>query len=286
MALEGTLDVGIKRAGVEVFEVSQVNYAAGRYSFTLPFFLSQEDAELTITWKFTYQENGQNYEYNRESHVTVVTPYVPFSTLTDLFGDELTAPEIQQAERAARNVINAHCGQSFGRFTGVKTAVGQGEGDLALPARLIRLNEITTEMPGLELYGNFDVAGDGWYISPRISGAPGYSIKADTSDFVSVTGVIHNPYGYRAGNFPKDARYSIDGVWGWEHVPEPVTEAAKLLVNDYAHEEAIYRDRYLESLTSPDWRIQFHSGAFRQTGNVRADQLLSDYVLKRGWAVI
>lgn len=285
MALDGTLDVGIKRDGVEVFEASTVAYDAGRYSFTLPFFLSQEDAELTVTWVFDYLEDGQVYTYNRESKVTVVTPYVPFSTLTELFGDELTNAEIATAERAVRTVINAHCGQTFGRFTGVKTAVGRDEGDLALPARLITLNEVTAELPGLELYGTFDITGDGWFLSPRIAGAAGYSIKADHSDYEYTNGVIYAPR-TRLGNFPRDARYAIDGVWGWESVPEAVTEAAKLLVNDYAHEESIYRDRYLESLTSPDWRIQFHSGAFRQTGNVRADQLLNDYVLKRGWAVI
>ena len=67
---------------------------------------------------------------------------------------------------------------------------------------------------------------------------------------------------------------------------DQVKEAAKLLVNDYACAEQTYRDRYLTSMTAADWRIQFHSGAFLKTGNVRADQLLRDFVLKGGWAVI
>lgn len=283
----GSMDVMVKRDGVVVYTVPTVYPYSGGYYFTLPFFLSQEDAEFTVEWKFPYVENGTTYTYQRENKITVVTPYVAISTLTDLFGAELSNEEIIRAERAVRNVINAHCGQTFGRFTGVKQAVGTGENTLALPARLISFSEITTTTPGLDLYGSFDISGDGWYIKPRTFGAEGYNIKAEHSDYpVGVNGVIYNPYGRRAGIFPRDIRYSIDGVWGYEYVPEAVQEAATLLVNDYAGPDSAYRDRYLESLTSPDWRIQFHSGAFQRTGNVRADQLLSDYVLKRGWAVI
>jgi hypothetical protein len=39
-------------------------------------------------------------------------------------------------------------------------------------------------------------------------------------------------------------------------------------------------------MTAADWRIQFYSGAYLRTGNVRADQLLADYVVTRGWGVI
>lgn len=287
-AVDGTLFATIKKNGVAVYEVPVVTYdtATSSYRFTLPYFLSQEDAEFVVEWKFDYVENSQTYSFLRESKVTVVTPYVSFSTLEDMYGLELTTEEILTAERAVRTVINAHCGQSFGRYTGVKYAVGSGENALSLPARLISLDEITVDSPGLDLYGTFDVAGDGWYIKPRIFGAQGFNIKADVSDFIEVNGVIYNPYGRRTGVFPTDTRYRIEGAWGWEEIPEPVIEATKLLVNDYAGPDSTYRDRYLESLTSPDWRIQFNSGAFRQTGNVRADQLLSEFVLKRGWAVV
>lgn len=287
--IDGTLTVSIKKDGVSVFEVSAVVFdpATGTFSFTLPFFLSQEDAELAVSWKFDYLENGQTYTYNRDTKIAVITPYVSFSTLTNLYGVELTAEEIQVAERAVRSVINAHCGQSFGRSTGVKYAVGSGDNSLALPARLISLTDVVTDSPGVDLYGSYNVAGDGWYLSPTLYPQGGYSIKSDVTDYViGVNGVIYNPYGNKVSAFQKDVRYRVEGTWGWEYVPEAVQEATKLLINDYAGPDSTYRDRYLASLTSPDWRIQFHSGAFRQTGNVRADQLLSDYVLKRGWAVI
>jgi len=86
--------------------------------------------------------------------------------------------------------------------------------------------------------------------------------------------------------FKEGVIYPISGVWGYEAVPESVKEAARLLVNDYACADSQYRDRYLTSMTAADWRIQFNSGAFVRTGNVRADQLLSEYVTTRGWGVI
>lgn len=281
-----SMTVHIKKNGESIFEVSAIVYDQGKFSFTLPFFLSQEDAEYEIAWKFDYEENGTTYSYDKSTYVSVVTPYVSFSTLTELFGDELEDFEIKTAERAVRTVINAHCGQSFGRTTGVKVAVGEANNSLALPARLISFDSVALGSPGLELHGTYNVDGDGWYLSPVLFGADEYNIKADVTDYTSVNGVIYNPYGRQAGVFNKGTRYSITGTWGYEQVPEAVAEATKLLVNDYASYDTTYRDRYLTSLTSPDWRIQFNSGAFARTGNVRADQLLSDYVLKRGWAII
>ncbi len=82
-----------------------------------------------------------------------------------------------------------------------------------------------------------------------------------------------------------DYPFEITGDWGYKSVPAPVKEAARLLVNDYACSEQLYRDRYLESIKAADWRLQFSSRAWEYTGNVRADQLLSEYVIL-DWAVI
>lgn len=151
---------------------------------------------------------------------------------------------------------------------------------MSLPSKLISLTDVNGDLGST----HYDVVGDGWYLMFFPWGVP--PVKADYYGLHMHTGgVIHNPNHVKMGQFEKRI-FDINGVWGYEEVPQRVKEAAKLLVNDYACGDAAYRDRYLTSMTAADWRIQFHSGAFAKTGNVRADQLLSDFVLQRGWAVI
>jgi hypothetical protein len=131
----------------------------------------------------------------------------------------------------------------------------------------------------------YQIGDDGYTLRYYNWGVP--PVKADAWGLHMHTGgVIHNPNHVSLNTFKDGNIYTVDGNWGWEEVPAAVKEAAKLLVNDYACADAQYRDRYLTSMTAADWRIQFNSGAFKGTGNVRADQLLSDFVVTRGWGVI
>jgi hypothetical protein len=132
---------------------------------------------------------------------------------------------------------------------------------------------------------HFAIQNNGYTLSHYPWGVP--PVKADAYGLhMHVGGVIHNPNNVKVEQFANNRDYLVEGHWGWEAVPDAVKEAAKLLVNDYACADAQYRDRYLVSMTAADWRIQFYSGAYLRTGNVRADQLLSDYVVTRGWGVI
>jgi hypothetical protein len=148
-----------------------------------------------------------------------------------------------------------------------------------LPSRLINLEDVANAN------GYFTVSDDGWTLRTLTWGVP--PVKADYYGLhMHVGGVIHNPNNVKIGSWSDGYEYEVTGTWGWEFVPQPVKEAARLLAADYADPDSEYRDRYLTSMTAADWRIQFHSGAFQKTGNVRADQLLSQYVLKSGWAVV
>lgn len=88
-----------------------------------------------------------------------------------------------------------------------------------------------------------------------------------------------------ATKWKSDYPFEITGDWGYERVPEPVREAARLLVNDYACSEQLYRDRYLESIKAADWRLQFSTRAWDHTGNARADHLLAEFVLMDWWVI-
>lgn len=280
----GSMEVVVLKNGVQAATISTVVYEDGRYSVTIPFFLVQEDGELEIQWAFNYTENGETYPFSASTFLNVVTPYAPIREIKAMLEDEddFTDEDIRDVERATRHIINAFTGQMFGHTTATFSVRGNGKSSLPLPARLINLHTVN----GVADSGQwFPVKGEGWYL-----GVPPLGLPTVRSDFWGLHqhhgGVIHNPNNVKAEVFNANAVYNLTGEWGWKRVPRKVEEAAKLLINDYATGDTVYRDRYLTSMTAADWRIQFHSGAFRQTGNVRADQLLNDYVLQRGWMVL
>lgn len=244
-------------------------------SVRLPY--QPEEVKIVVTWNFTVPNSGN---HTKKETYQVVTPYISIPEVTEMAGEDFSPSDIVKMEAAVRHIINAHTGQTFGKETSTKVALGNGSRALALPARLISVNTIN----GVALPVSYNIGGDGWFITHPSFGIP--PLRADYHGLHESNGVIENPYGVRANQFGRDARFEIAGTWGWETVPDAVTEAARLLVNDYGSGDSLYRDRYLVSMTAADWRIQFSHGAFAKTGNVRADQLLSDYVLKRGWAVI
>ena len=247
----------------------------GYSAFRLPY--QSEESDIKVTWTFTVPGSGT---HTKVESYRIVTPYLTKRDVADIDPD-ISDEEFLRAEAAVRHIINAHTGQSFGKYTGILRVQGNGSRSLALPARLLSL----TQVNGSDVLGAYDVVGDGYYINYYPWGIP--PVRADFYGLHMHTGgVINNPNYVKLGEFPNNEVYEINGTWGWEQVPPAIKEAARLLFNDYACGDSTYRDRYLTSMTAADWRIQFHSGAFRQTGNVRADQLLAEYVLKRGWAVI
>jgi len=245
-----------------------------RYHVVLTMADTQNEGDISISWDFTIG----GVAVNKVDDFSVVTPYLTIAEVKKIW-DTATDEEAQNIEASVRHIINAHTGQSFGKSTGVKLAQGTGS-TLTLPERIISVYKVNGSLAA----DYFDIVGDGWYLKFYAWGVP--PVKADYYGLHQhVGGVIHNPDSVKFGQF-SDTTCKVEGTWGWNSVPEPVKEAARLLVNDYACGDSNYRDRYLTSMTAADWRIQFHSGAFRQTGNVRADQLLDNYVLKRGWAVL
>jgi hypothetical protein len=280
-----SVDVTIYRDGEEVFSAVTVLYADGRYSTQIPFSILQNEGTYSVNWYFIYTENGQAHEFNEYQEFNVVTPVLPLSQVKQIIesDDDALARTVEQA---VRHIIQAHTGQSFGRYVGSKSVTGSGENSLRLPSRVISLKSINGSVYAVH---GVAVRGNGWYLQSKSRDVP--TIRADWDGWNEATaytsGVpIAAPNHKSLMAFHRHQEYLIDGVWGWNSVPAAVSEAAKLLINDYACADSNYRDRFLTSMTAADWRIQFHDGAFTNTGNVRANQLLSAYVLKRGWTVL
>lgn len=277
--------------GEEVYSPPSIDASGDLITFTLPFSLVQSDKEIEVRWKFNYEENGQTYEYVNSTFVQVVTPILPLSEikkiLDDGLGEEPTQEEVESIERAVRYVIQAHTGQSFGKKVGKISVTGSGEPFLRLPRKLISFSTLNGSTHGVS---GLAIRGSGWYLrSKSVFGPP--PIRADWDGWNEANPYsgkvpIVAPNSRHVHNFVENMEYVIDGVWGYHSVPLAVQEAARLLVNDYACADSQYRDRFLTSMTAADWRIQFHEGAFSNTGNVRANQLLAEFVLHRGWVVI
>jgi hypothetical protein len=254
-----------------------VTKTGSTYSVTLPYLFDESD--IDILWTFS-GVTGFSESVDQMQHLEVATPLLPISKVKE-FLETTSDEEAVQAESAVRHIINAHCGQTFGRFVGAKSVMGDGSNALQLPAKLTEL----TDIDGITNLTWYEVSGGGYYILLYPLGAP--PVKADYHGYhMHVGGVIHNPYNVKSGTWRSGVTYSVNGVWGWNVVPAAVQEAAWLLLNDYSCADSQYRDRYLTSMTAADWRIQFNERAFIKTGNVRADQLLNDYVLKHGWRIL
>lgn len=246
--------------------------------YVLPYL--NDEGVVRVFWSF------RTNTFSGNEIVTVTDTYdVVTRILSDVEIREVhpaaTKDEIIRIERATRHIINAHTGQRFGRSVGDRKVRGTGSKSLFLPERLLSLESVN----GVSASSRYVVDADGYVLRHYPWGVP--PVKADFDGLhMHVGGVIHNPNSVNMAEWKKSQYFTIGGIWGWEQVPQQVKEAAKLLVNDYACADIAYRDRYLASMTAADWRIQFHAGAFTNTGNVRADQLLSDYVIRKGWAVL
>ena len=270
----------------ELFEIATVTPVVGEgFTAVLPLHLLQHERDLKVHWSVTYVEPSDTLEYtiNRITPVEVVTPILSASEIREIDANVFAEnAEVHKIEKAVRHIINAYTGQEFGRYIGTLTATGQGGTAMAMPRRLLEITHLNDKTVSDAL---ISIEADGYILRHAPWWAP--PIKADYDALHMHTGgVIHNPNNVKLSTFKSSQQYKITGTWGWETIPAAVKEAAKLLVNDYACADSQYRDRYLVSMTAADWRIQFHSGAYQRTGNVRADQLLSDFVVTRGWGVI
>lgn len=267
-----------------------------RYRVVLNMADTKNNGIVKVTWEFSIGGT----EVDKVDVYEVVTPYLDITEVKRIY-PEATDAEAMELEAAVRHIINAHTGQDFGYSEETITVEGHGESALRLPKRII-------ECTGLETLSSVlnplitHIVSDGWYlkkgwaneVTPIVSdslywggdeeslvepGEPGYE-KPGHGAIISAPGVSSTPTTWR-----QDYPFKITGRWGYEYVPTSVKEAARLLVNDYACQEIAWRDRYLESIKAADWRLQFNSRAWDSTGNVRADQLLSEYVLL-DWAVV
>jgi hypothetical protein len=305
---EGPLDASVYNGGADpILTVTGLTPTAGQYTLNLTYGETQFDGNLNVVW------SGTNF--TRTQVVEVVTPVVSTSRLRTLYTDQaqtVTDSELADLEATVRAIIQTYTGQRFGYSVGSRNYIGNGSGKLILNERCNNLEGIlgvyggwpsdyvqttdpvtglTTNITNLNGELNLERAGliqDGWAI---LINFPEYldvrqSPPMETLNFApSQDGTIRVPRRIWS-RYDKGTPYTLYGEWGYSSVPEPVSEAAMLLANDYITNDSGYRDRYLEILKIQQDSFTYHPGAFRGTGNARVDLLLGPYRRQNGMIIL
>lgn len=247
--------------------------STGKYKALLPMTMVASEGSIRVEWTFTIQSNpvvlSEEYE--------VVTPYVSWN----VFQSKASYADYLDSERIARKVIDWYTGQTFGKLATIYTVEGIDTNGLKLPRRLLTLTEvrwmdqytnpsvITAPSPsdGWNEY-NWELVSDGWILR-----TPRARKRLDAA----------YPTKY---SFKRNTSYDVEGVWGYSAVPTNIEEAAKIIIANLLCKDQKYRDKYLKSIQTNDWDIEFMKEAFQGTGSVTADQLLSEYRMYPGVGVI
>jgi len=224
----------------------------------------------TIEWE--YQVDGQDVITPAE-FLIVVNPYITYQRFMEMYpGSILSYNEFALVEPVVRKVIETYCNQDFTREDNVAYSVkGQNSDHLPLPKQIIDLEQVEVLDPAIDSAGNetpYNITqyvtvdeDDRWHIRRRTT----WNVNRSLSP-------THNR---RLFKYP--SKYRVMGSWGWDMVPQDVSRAAAILINDYVCSDAKYREKYIANIRAGDWRMEFVATGDETTGNANADMILAQY---------
>lgn len=267
-----TVDVYLLAEGQQVHEFATVVPTVGfdGYTVSIPWEFTSEDRDFIISWRVKYIQNGATRSYDQTQFVQTVTPILPLVEVAAI-GKADDDAEASDLERRVRYAIQSFTGQNFGKYKASMTFRGQDGPVLPLPAPLLGvystdfpINSFTISQDKFSLYSQSKQ----WF---GIKDAPPEEIL---DQFYYTNGPI---LVQQNAGFSRERSYTVIGLWGYYDVPGDVAQAARLLVEDYSSDESLWRERYIESVRSGNWRFETGSGAFSGTGNILVDQILTPY---------
>jgi len=259
----------------------------GTYSVYLPFEFTTRQRQFRFLWM--YSVNGQ--PINREHKVYVQTPYTDMSQAVDALGlgSDYSDPnsksynELCNAERYGRKLIEAYTGQQFYLYDDVQVVYGSGSDVLPLPYKIAQLHELyQNDILLVDTISNIN----NWNYNTIISES-GFGIRINRANMLDntvytangmVPPSINDNYG---GTFAVGSTYRVQGRFGWQEVPDEVDLACIELMKDYFSKDKVWRNKYMKSIQTFDWKFEYNSGTYSGTGNLYADQLLLPYVINK-----
>lgn len=283
---------------VQVGNIQSLSVTNGVATFTPPYAAVANQGRLRIDVQFAEESDY----FTKTQYFDVVAPYLEIMDLRKIMNNA-TDDARWDMESVVRAIIDSYTGQHFYSVDKTLTVRGTGADFLRLPERLMVLQGLKTLTTTLDITDSI-ITGDGWYLKKGWTSGNDYT-PTGNKYFTDTDAwwMNHQPgepgyqqydHGYvisapRLSALPtpwmKDYPFSVTGTWGYDQVPQAVRAAALLLVNDYSCNEVLYRDRYLNAVKFADTDIDFSGASWGGTGNVRADQLLSEYVIA-DWAVL
>jgi hypothetical protein len=271
---------------VGIFTAEPEESNPGTHALYLPLSLTDKMKKLKLVWQFTI--DGIDTEY-LTTYCDIVKPYVSLSeAIEDLgLGAEASDPnfktyhELRMAEKYARKMVENYTGQKFYLFHDTITVMGSDSDTLSLTSKIHDLHSLKQNDQILVDNLN-DVNYLGYEIKTTTSGF-GIRINQESlldRDVYVANGMVppsihdSSPNIFRRGKY-----YDVHAVFGWEYVPDEVEQAAIEIMRTYFAKDRLWRDRYVNKISTTDWDFEYSSDAFTGTGSAYADKLLEDYVV-------
>lgn len=258
----------------------------GSYQVVIPFEYCRRNRKFKIVWSYSINGNQASHSY----FIDVVTPYANMADiLEDLnIGTDpgdlnyKTYHELQMAEKYARKLIESFTAQFFYLYDETQIVYGHGSDILPLPFRIHEIHEVyENDVLLVDKINN----NNKWIYDPIISES-NFGIRVNKQDIMdnliySANGLVPPSINDRGskGAFKKDYRYSVAGRFGWSSVPDNVEEACIILIQQFFDKDKDWRNKYVKSVSTFDWKFEYMEDAHRGTGNLYADQLLTPYVI-------
>jgi hypothetical protein len=258
----------------------------GVYNLNLPINATYKSRELKLAWSYTVAGNSQL----REHKLYVVQPYIDLAQAGGVldFGNDPSDPnyktydQIIAAERYARKVIENYTGQKFYNYSDTCSVYGTDSDTLSLQSRIESLYKLYSNDVLLE--DNINNV-DNWNYQVDVTES-GFGLRVNRAAMVDNTvytanGMVPPSIHDSPGIFQRGVRYTVFGKFGWSYVPDEVELATAELMKDYFSKDNLWRNKYVNKISTFDWDFEYGSGATSGTGNLYADQLLSDYVVSK-----
>jgi hypothetical protein len=258
----------------------------GVYNLNLPTNATHKARSLRLVWSYSVQGSAQV----REHKLFVVQPYTDYAQASESLriGNDPSDPsyktynEIMEAERYARKIIENYTGQKFYKYTDTCSVYGIDSDVLMLPSKIetlyrLHANDILLEDNLLNI--------DNWNYKVDVTES-GFGLRINRADMrdntvYTANGMVPPSVNDSSGSFKRGVRYTVFGNFGWSYVPDEVELATIELMKDYFSKDNLWRNKYINKISTFDWDFEYGSGSTSGTGNLYADQLLSDYVVSK-----
>jgi hypothetical protein len=258
----------------------------GVYNLNLPTNATYKARSLRLVWSYSVQGSAQV----REHKLFVVQPYTDYAQASESLriGNDPSDPsyktynEIMEAERYARKIIENYTGQKFYNYTDKCSVYGIDSDVLMLPSKIetlyrLHANDILLEDNLLNI--------DNWNYKVDVTES-GFGLRINRADMrdntvYTANGMVPPSVNDSSGSFKRGVRYTVFGNFGWSYVPDEVELATIELMKDYFSKDNLWRNKYINKISTFDWDFEYGSGSTSGTGNLYADQLLSDYVVSK-----